>query len=236
MGLCIKPDMPERTLNGKNRITRRQFSKSISLTAAGLAVVSTNAVLAALATPRQVEGPFYPDYDLGDRDLDLTLIQGHTESAQGEQIFIHGRVLNTEGWPLANATVDIWQANAAGRYRHADEPNPAELDPNFQGWGIVQTDAMGYYRFKTIKPGAYPLEFMADAGWRARHIHYKVSHPDQAPITTQLYFPGDPLIAQDDEIKKAPENQRESLVSIAEAPHQSGLSIFRFDVILGPAI
>ena len=223
-------------MNGKCRLSRRQFSKSISLGAAGLAVISSNAVVAALATPRQVTGPFYPDSDVGDTDFDLTLIHGHTESAKGEQIFIHGRVLNTEGLPLANSTVDIWQANAAGRYRHADDPNPAELDDNFQGWGIVQTNAEGYYRFKTIKPGAYPLEFMADSGWRARHIHYKVSHPNQAPITTQLYFPGDPLIAQDDVIKKVPEKQRESLISIAEAPHQSGLAIFRFDVILGPAV
>lgn len=218
------------------RLSRRQFGKAISMTATGLAVISSSSVLAALATPRQVEGPFYPDFDLGDRDLDLTLIQGHTESALGEQIFIHGRVLNTEDEPLANATVDIWQANAVGRYRHADDPNPGDLDPNFQGWGIVQTDAEGFYRFKTIKPGAYPLELLGDSGWRAQHIHYKVSHANQAPITTQLYFPGDPLLEQDEEIKRAPENQRESLIARAETPDESGLPVFRFDVILGPAV
>ncbi|HET6564451.1 MAG TPA: protocatechuate 3,4-dioxygenase [Xanthomonadales bacterium] len=222
-------------MHTKSRISRRQFGKAISFTAAGLAVVSSNPVLAAMATPRQVEGPFYPDFDLGDTDLDLTLIQGHTESALGEHIVVHGRVFNTDGEPLAGATVDIWQANAAGRYRHTDDPNPAGLDPNFQGWGIVQTDAEGYYRFKTIKPGAYPLELLDDSGWRAMHIHYKVSHAGQAPITTQLYFPGDPLLEQDSEIKKAPENLRDSLISIAELPDPSGLPVFRFDVVLGPA-
>jgi protocatechuate 3,4-dioxygenase beta subunit len=224
-------------MNPGKKISRRQFGKTISMTAAGLAVVSANPVLAAMAaTPGQVEGPFYPDFDVGDQDLDLTLIRGHTESAVGEHIWVHGRVFDTHGEPLAGATVDIWQANTAGRYRHADEPNPAELDPNFQGWGIVQTDAEGYYRFKTIKPGAYPLELLEDSGWRAMHIHYKVSHARQAPITTQLYFPGDPLIEQDDEIKRAPENQRESLISIAEQPDPAGLAVFRFDVVLGPAV
>jgi len=214
------------------RVSRRYFAQTVSLSAAGLIIIGTSPVLASLATPWQTEGPFYPDFDIGDTDLDLTLINGHTEVAKGEQIYVHGRVLDTNGEPLANARVDIWQANAAGRYRHANDPNPAELDPHFQGWGIVQTNAEGYYRFKTIKPGAYSLEPMGENGWRAQHIHYKVSHANQKSITTQLYFPGDPLIAQDTEIITAPPEQRESLISVQESSLQAGLPVFRFDVVL----
>ncbi len=223
-------------MNKSGKISRRHFTQSMSLTAAGLAVVGTSPLLAALATPRQTAGPFYPDFDASDQDLDLTLIKGHTEAAEGEHLYVHGRVLDTNGEPLSNATVDIWQANAAGRYRHADDPNPAELDPNFQGWGIVQTNAEGYYRFKTIKPGAYSLENLGGSGWRAQHIHYKVSHADHQPITTQLYFPGDPLIAQDQEIITAPEAQRESLISIQESAPDADLPVFRFDVVLADRV
>ena len=216
----------------KTKISRREFGRKMSLSAAGLALLQPHTLLAGGVTPKQVEGPFYPDSDMGDNDLDLTHIQGHTESATGEHIFVHGQVRDIEGNPLANATVDIWQANDAGRYRHAEDPNPAPLDPNFQGWGIVQTDAEGYYRFKTIKPGAYSLSFLGGDGWRARHIHYKVSHADHQPLTTQLYFPGDPLIEQDLEIVKAPEEDRWMLMSVLEEPHASGLDIYRFDVVL----
>ena len=219
-------------MTGKTRITRREFGRSIGLTAAGLALLQPQSLFAAGVTPKQVEGPFYPDSNMGDTDLDLTRIKGHTESALGDHIFVHGQVRDPAGTPLANATVDIWQANNAGKYNHAKDPNPAPLDPNFQGWGIVQTDAAGYYRFKTIKPGAYSLTFLGDEGWRARHIHYKVSHAEHQAVTTQLYFPGDPLIEQDLEIVKAPEEDRWMLMSVLEEQHQSGLDIYRFDVVL----
>ena len=216
----------------KTKISRRDFGRKIGLTAAGVALLQPQALLAAGVTPEQVKGPFYPDSDVGDTDMDLTMIKGHTESAQGEQIFVHGQVRDIDGNPLSNATVDIWQANAAGRYRHRKDPNPAPVDLNFQGWGIIQTDAEGYYRFKTIKPGAYSLTFLGEEGWRAQHIHYMVSHDEHQPVTTQLYFPGDPLIEQDLEIVKAPEEDRWMLMSVLEEKHESGLDIYRFDVVL----
>jgi protocatechuate 3,4-dioxygenase beta subunit len=216
----------------KTRLSRREFGRRIGLTAAGLALVSPEVLFAGSVTPPQVEGPFYPESDLGDTDMNLTQVAGRSGSAEGEHIFVHGQVRDAAGAPLTNATVDIWQANAVGKYSHAEDPNPAPLDPNFQGWGIVQTDAEGYYRFKTIKPGAYSLSFLGGEGWRARHIHYKVSHSDHVPVTTQLYFPGDPLIEQDLEIVKAPEKDRWMLMSVLEEPHQSGLDIYRFDVVL----
>lgn len=199
------------------------------MTATGLLVVGSGSLLAGSATsvqtPYQTEGPFYPDSDVGDKDLDLTVIKGHTEAARGEPIYVYGQVLDTAGNPLANATVDVWQANDAGRYRHDDDTNPAPLDPNFQGWGIVQTDALGFYRYKTIMPGAYST--------RPRHIHYKVSHEAAETVTTQLYFPGDPLIEQDSVIQAVPEKDRWMLMSVKEQSHVSGTPIYRFDVVLG---
>lgn len=216
----------------KKKISRRVFNRDMGLAAAGLLVLGNGPLLAGSATPPQTSGPFYPDFDLGDNDLDLTLVKGRPAPAIGEPIFVHGQVLDTDGAPLANATVDVWQANDAGRYRHSDDPNPAPLDPNFQGWGIVQTDDLGFYRYKTIKPGAYSLELLGGNGWRARHIHYKVTCAGHQPITTQMYFPGDPLIEQDLEIVKAPEADQWMMISVEEKAHVSGVPVYRFDVVL----
>jgi len=216
-----------------HKLSRREFGQKVGMTATGLLIMGSSSLVAGTVTPTQTEGPFYPDSDVGDNDLDLTLIKGRSEAAKGEPIYVFGQVLDTDGNPLANATVDVWQANDAGRYRHAEDPNPAPLDPNFQGWGIVKTDALGFYRYKTIRPGAYSLESFGEDGWRAQHIHYKVSHDDHAPLTTQLYFPGDPLIAQDLEIVQAPEEDRWMLISVEERPHVSGVPVYRFDLALG---
>ncbi len=219
----------------RKRHTRRAFGKNIGFAAVGMLVLGQGGLLAAPATPKQTEGPFYPDSDLGDTDMDLTLIQGHTETAKGQHIYVHGKVTDTSGNPLANATVDVWQANDSGRYRHDKDPNPAPLDHNFQGWGIVQTDSRGFYRYKTIIPGAYSLEWLGGKGWRARHIHYKLSHDGHAPLSTQMYFPGDPLIEQDLEYAQAPESERQRLISVLEEAHQSGLPIYRFDLVMAAA-
>ena len=219
-------------MSNKKKLSRREFGRHVGLTATGLLVMGSTSLAAGQATPAQTAGPFYPDSDVGDNDLDLTLIKGHSKAAKGDPIYVYGQVLDTEGTPLANATVDVWQANDAGRYRHAEDPNPAPLDPNFQGGGIVRTDALGFYRYKTIRPGAYSLEWLGAEGWRARHIHYKVSHDSHAPITTQLYFPGDPLIEQDLEIVEVPEKDRWMMISVEEAPHVSGIPIYRYDVVL----
>ena len=220
-------------MTNSKKLTRRRFGKQVGMTATGLLVMGSGSLMAGKVTPTQTQGPFYPDSDVGDNDLDMTLIKGHTEAAKGEPIFVHGQVLDTDGNPLANATVDVWQANDAGRYRHEKDPNPAPLDPNFQGWGVVTTDDLGFYRYKTIRPGVYSLEWLGEDGWRARHIHYKVSHDGYEPVTTQMYFPGDPLIDQDLEIAEVPEEDRWMLMSVEHKPHVSGIPIYRFDVVLG---
>lgn len=145
---------------------------------------------ALLPTPREVEGPFYPVTPQDDKDFDLTRVEGREGVAEGEHIIVRGSVLDIHGQPVPHATVEIWQANAKGRYRHPRDPNPAPLDANFQGWAIVLTDEQGEFRFKTVMPGAYP----ASRTWmRPPHIHFKVTKKGYAELTTQMYFPGEAL-------------------------------------------
>jgi protocatechuate 3,4-dioxygenase beta subunit len=132
---------------------------------------------------------------LGEHDGDLTA--QHAGSPIGERIIVSGRVLDTEGTPLRDTLVEIWQANAAGRYRHVWDRWPAELDPNFSGAGRTVTDSDGRFRFTTIKPGPYPWGNHANA-WRPAHIHFSLLGRAFAQrLVTQMYFPGDPLCAFD---------------------------------------
>ncbi len=170
-------------------VKRRSFIKKGLM--GGAATVLTPTVLAAGAvTPDEIEGPFYPITPQQDQDFDLTHIAGRSGKAQGEVVNIQGQVLDTDGKPVMGATVDIWQANAAGRYRHPHDKNPAPLDPDFQGWAIVQSGQQGGFGFKTIIPGAYPV---SSAWTRPPHIHFKVSKTGYEEVTTQMYFPGHPL-------------------------------------------
>ena len=118
-------------------------------------------------------------------------------------------MLDEAGEPVPGALVDIWQANAAGRYDHEDDPALAPLDPNFQGWGMVKTDDQGRYSFTTIKPGAYSV----DAEWsRPPHIHFKISRRGYHELTTQMYFAGESLNDTDRLLQDVPENKRSLLV------------------------
>jgi protocatechuate 3,4-dioxygenase beta subunit len=149
---------------------------------------------AGAVTPSTVAGPFYPLANKPvDRDADLTAIDGRTARARGELLYLMGRVLNIKGAPVKGVQVEIWQANAAGRYDHPSDPNPAPLDPNFQGYGVAVSDAEGRYRFKTIVPGAYPVV----PGWdRPPHIHFEVTGRRDRQIR-QMWFPDHPLNGQD---------------------------------------
>lgn len=215
--------------NGK--ISRRAVTRQLGM-AAGATMLAPGLANAADPTPGQIEGPFHPIEPQSDTDLDLTMIEGHTNAATGDVIVVRGRVLDTEGQPLPDTLVDVWQANHFGRYWHPDDPNPADLDPDFQGWGLIRTDASGGYSFKTIRPGPYSLEFLGQEGWRARHIHFKVSRAGLRLLTTQMYFKGDPLLEQDEQIVKAPEALRHLLITDAETQATSGLPLHRFDILL----
>ncbi|MFK7849598.1 MAG: protocatechuate 3,4-dioxygenase subunit alpha [Akkermansiaceae bacterium] len=161
-------------------------------------------------TPKQTEGPFYPTVAQKDKDFDLTKIAGREDVAKGEKIEIKGVVFDTNGQPIEDASVDIWQANAAGRYSHPHDKNPAPLDPAFQGWGIVLSGSKGGFKFRTIKPGAYPATKKWD---RPPHIHFKVTKKGYHELTTQMYFPDEPLNEKDGILKRQKPDKRELLVA-----------------------
>lgn len=173
-----------------------------------LALGATSGTLAA-ATPSQVEGPFFPTRDQVDKDFDLTRIEGHPEPALGEVVEIAGQVLDEDGAPVAESLVDVWQANTHGRYAHEADPNPAPLDPNFQGWAQLRSDGQGRFRVRTIVPGAYPVR----EGWaRPPHIHFKVARRGYHELITQMYFAGQPLNDVDRLLQAVPESERGKLV------------------------
>ena len=118
-------------------------------------------------TPQQEMGPFFPYHDIKDKDHDLTMIDGHSARAVGELIYVRGQITDQQCQPVAGAIITVWQANAAGRYRHEYDTSSAQADPNFQGWAMLKSDDNGHYGFKTIKPGAY--------GSRTPHIHFQVA-------------------------------------------------------------
>ncbi|GAB2751841.1 protocatechuate 3,4-dioxygenase subunit beta [Salinifilum aidingensis] len=143
----------------------------------------------------EVTGPLLGHDRVGDLDHDLTA--QHEAEPLGERIVVSGRVLDSDGKPVPNTLVEIWQANAAGRYLHAGDRHPAPLDPNFSGTGRCMTDEQGNYRFVTIKPGAYPWR-NHDNAWRPAHIHFSLfGRAFTQRLITQMYFPGDPLFSQD---------------------------------------
>jgi protocatechuate 3,4-dioxygenase, beta subunit len=170
-------------------------------------------------------------------DVDLTRHAGGGE-AIGERIIVTGRVLDDEGEPVVGSLVEIWQANAAGRYRHKQDTHGAPIDPNFTGVGACLTDENGLYRFTTIKPGAYPWG-NHDNAWRPPHVHFSVFGPSlEGRLVTQMYFPGDPLLDLDPIFNSVPTDAaRERLVSrYAHDVTQEGWALgYDFDIIVaGP--
>jgi protocatechuate 3,4-dioxygenase, beta subunit len=142
-------------------------------------------------TLSELTGPVYPYGSIGELDNDLT--KQHAGEPIGERIVVEGRVLDEDGRPIPQTLVEIWQANATGRYAHANDTHDAPLDPNFSGGGRTITDAEGRYRFVTIQPGHYPWRNHPNA-WRPAHIHFSLfGHSFLSRLITQMYFPGDPL-------------------------------------------
>ncbi|HEY6302982.1 MAG TPA: protocatechuate 3,4-dioxygenase subunit beta [Terriglobales bacterium] len=184
-------------------------------------------------TLSEVTGPSFRTEIVAPKASDLTL--GHPGEPVGERIVVSGRVLDENSRPLANTIVEIWQANAAGRYRHEVDQHNAPLDPNFSGSGQAVTDAEGRYRFVTIRPGEYPWRNHYNA-WRAAHIHFSLFGPAFATrLVTQMYFPGDPLMPFDPIFNcTADEKARNRLISAFDwettmPEHALG---YRFDLIL----
>ena len=144
-------------------------------------------------------------------DADLTA--QHEGEPQGQRIIVTGRVLDSAGRPVPDTLVEIWQPNAAGRYRHRVDNHPAPLDPNFTGVGRCLTGSDGRYRFVTIKPGSYPWQNHPNA-WRPSHIHFSLfGRAFTQRLVTQMFFPGDPLFFQDPIFNSVPEEARDRLIS-----------------------
>lgn len=163
-------------------------------------------------TLSEITGPVYGHSDVAESDSDLT--RQHIGEPLGERIIVSGRVLDDNGRPVPHTLIEIWQTNAAGRYRHSRDDHPAPLDPNFTGAGRALTDENGQYRFVTIKPGAYPWQNHQNA-WRPAHIHFSLFGPAFATrLVTQMYFPGDPLFRYDPIFQSIPdERARQRLVA-----------------------
>jgi protocatechuate 3,4-dioxygenase beta subunit len=164
-------------------------------------------------TLSEVTGPVYGHDALGALDSDLTRNGRRNGEPLGERIIVTGRVLDEAGRPLPNTLIEVWQANAAGRYVHVTDRHDAPLDPNFLGGGRCVTDDAGVYRFTTVRPGAYPWRNHANA-WRPSHIHFSLfGNAIASRLVTQMYFPGDPLLAYDPIFLSAPEGARDRLIS-----------------------
>ena len=180
-------------------------------------------------TPTQALGPFYPLEKPLDDDADLTIVKGRKARAKGQVVHVMGRVVNVDGEPVKGARIEIWQANTHGRYAHPNDNNPAPLDPNFEGYAKLLTDADGRYRFKTIKPSGYP----AGNTMRPAHIHFDIAGKLNR-LVTQMYFPGDPLIENDSILSSAMKN-RQLLVAEVLAPTpdlEPDSLLARWDIVL----
>jgi protocatechuate 3,4-dioxygenase beta subunit len=185
-------------------------------------------------TDSELTGPAFGHETVGELDHDLT--RQADGDPLGERIIVTGRVTDSDGRPIRSALIEIWQANAAGRYVHEVDQHPAPLDPNFHGAGRCLTDDDGLYRFISVKPGAYPWR-NHDNAWRPAHIHLSLfGRAFTNRLVTQMYFPGDPLFALDPIFNSVRDPQaRERLISAfdLETTVPEWALGYRFDVVLG---
>ncbi len=193
------------------------------------------ALLSFETTISEMTGPVFGPERLGPRDNDLINNFGKTGEAIGQRLIVYGRVLDEDGRGLPGVLVEVWQANAGGRYRHHKEGYRAALDPNFGGCGRCITDAEGGYWFRTVKPGAYPWPNGVN-DWRPAHIHVSVfGHAFAQRLVTQMYFEGDPMIWQCPIVGSIP--SREAIETLVAAlDRQATIPMdslaYRFDIVL----
>jgi protocatechuate 3,4-dioxygenase, beta subunit len=193
-----------------------------------------NPLLILPHTLSETTGPAFGESAVEELDADLT--RQHDGDPLGERIVVSGRVTDDRGHPVRNTLVEIWQANAAGRYAHRVDQHPAPLDPNFTGAGRCLTDDDGRYRFVTIKPGAYPWGNHPNA-WRPQHIHFSLfGRAFTERLVTQMYFPGDPLLAFDPIFQSVRDPKAQELMISSfdwETTTPDWCLGYRFDVVLG---
>jgi protocatechuate 3,4-dioxygenase beta subunit len=197
--------------------------------APGLPLIDVPLTLSELTGPGPAVGVVTPE------DADLTRNAGTGGEAIGQRIIVSGRVLDSAGNPLPRTLVEVWQANAAGRYIHRRDDWPGPLDPNFLGIGRCITDDEGVYRFTTVRPGAYPWRNHPNA-WRPAHIHFSLFGPSWASrLITQMFFPDDPLFFQDPIFLSVPAEAGKRLVASYdhELTQQLWALGWRWDIVLG---
>ena len=192
-----------------------------------------NALISAAPTLSEVTGPVFGADDIADGDNDLILNYSTTDLPIGERLIVHGYVRDEFGNPVPGALVEVWQANAGGRYRHKKDQYLAPIDPNFGGCGRMITDANGYYMFRTIKPGPYPWRNRHNE-WRPAHIHFSISG-DAWPqrLITQMYFEGDTLIERCPIVKTIPTREQVQGLIACEDPANfvaMDARTYRFDI------
>lgn len=206
---------------------RRRFLTRFGYAAALLAVPGAFAEQLVI-TPRQTEGPFYPDKLPLDTDNDLIILNDGITPAVGEITWLSGRVLDAKGGPVRNAVVEIWQCDARGVYLHRGSDNAAKRDANFQGFGRFRTGSSGEYLFRTIKPVAYP--------GRTPHVHFAVKLRGRDKFTTQCYVQGEPQNERDSVLRGISDPKARASVIVPFTPLKEsrvGELAARFDIVLG---
>lgn len=210
-------------------ISRRQLlAAGVMFAASGAAKAGQGPAAGLLPTAGQDLGPFYPVERPLDQDSDLTRQPGSSGRASGTIINVVGRVLDRSGRPVSGARIDLWQANAAGRYRHPADTSEVPLDPHFGGSAVVTTDADGAFRFRTVKPGAYQI---GPDLFRTPHIHLDVTGRRER-LTTQMYFPGEALNDVDILLRNAAPRESVMSRSIAALPDDPDVAAFGWDIVL----
>jgi len=212
--------------------SRRQFLTRSML---GVAAIAASSALPSWAfaeelirTPRQTEGPFYPDHLPLDTDNDLLIINDGITSAVGEVTHLTGKVLDATGSPIRNALVEIWQCDANGAYLHSGTGNDDRRDKNFQGFGRFLTASTGEYYFRTIKPVAYP--------GRTPHIHFAIKVPGEEKLTTQCYIKGEARNERDGVLRGIRDAKQRGSVQVPFEPIKEskiGELAAKFDVVMG---
>lgn len=206
----------------------RRFLLTGSAAASAVLLVPRRLSAAELVpTPGQTEGPFYPVAFPSDLDHDLVRVAGQAAQALGQVLHVSGRIIDTRGQPRPGSTVEIWQCDANGIYRHPRAPGQGRIDQAFQGYGRTQADAQGQYRFRTIRPVPYP--------GRTPHIHFAVHVPGQGRLVTQMYIDGEPLNDRDGLLNsiRDPLARRSVVVPLtAGATSEPGALQGRFDIVV----
>lgn len=198
-----------------NTLSRRAFSGSVIALGA---LAASRAAAAPIVTAESPMGPFFPTGYAGEDDFDLTLLNGRSARAMGDVIEVSGRVLDRLGNPVRGAKIELWQANANGRYAHSNDTSAGALDPNFQGVARLVTGASGEWRIRTIRPNLY--------GRRTRHIHFDVTGRAHR-LMSQMYFPEDAAKNASDGLYKVLGERAETSLARLETP-----DTYRWDIVL----